>query len=250
MLPFGLDISSYQGKVDFDVIAAHEPKVEFIGIRSGISWGYTDKWFNRNWTEAKRVGIARTAYHVLYPAQPIKAQMDRWLTIVGDDLGEMPLTLDFELVHGCSKNQMRDSLLSADGYIESKTGRKPINYSRANIIDDYCTYDVEYNNYDWWLAQYFSNGQEHTGLTWAPGTRDHDYPKGVDRDRCIIHQTGDHTLGFGVESKMLDYNRWQGDLSSLYAYLGKDPDPSDDTGQLTNEQKVYEILQRDVKPLL
>jgi len=241
-LPFGIDISAYQGKADFDVISVHAEKVEFIGIRAGISWGYTDKWFSRNWAEAKRVGIPRTAYHVLYPAQPIKAQMDHWLTIVGSDLGEMPLTLDVELVHGCSKNQLRDAILSAAGYITAMTGKKPIMYSRASFMDYYVTFDPVWNEYKWWLAQYLATGQEHQGPPMIP--------RGLDRERVIIHQTADHTPGFGVESKQLDYNRWQGDLASLYAYIGKDVDPSDDTGQLSNAEKVYNILQREVKPLL
>lgn len=252
--PFGVDISAYQGQVDFGVLA---PQVKFIAIRSGISWAYSDKWFSRNWIEAKRVGIPRATYHVIYPDQPILQQIEHWLRLVGDDLGEFPFVVDFELVHDCSKNQMRDALLMSVGYVESMTGKRPIIYSRANIIDDFCTFDASYNTYDWWLAGYLSSGAE------APGPVD--LPNGIDRERCIIHQTGDHTtgVGFGVESKMLDYNRWQGDEQSLHDYLlnyGFDngnyqnhddesnddsvqPEPSEDngqssedSGQLTDEQ--------------
>jgi len=38
-LPFGIDISSYQGAPDFVLL---NNQVDFIAIRAGISWGFTD----------------------------------------------------------------------------------------------------------------------------------------------------------------------------------------------------------------
>ena len=47
--PLGVDISAYQfssdgkRKPNFDIINA---KCEFVAVRAGISWGYTDRWFS------------------------------------------------------------------------------------------------------------------------------------------------------------------------------------------------------------
>ncbi len=65
--PFGIDVSRWQGNINWDAVAINKRNVKFVGIRATISWGYVDSWFNRNWVEAKRVGIYRSAYHVVYP---------------------------------------------------------------------------------------------------------------------------------------------------------------------------------------
>jgi len=50
------------------VITSHQPEVIFAGIRAAVSWGYQDAWFQYNWQEARRVGIVRMAYQVVYPS--------------------------------------------------------------------------------------------------------------------------------------------------------------------------------------
>jgi hypothetical protein len=218
--PFGIDVSRYQGKIDWDVVAAHEPKVRFVGIRATVNWGYTDSWFNRNWNAAKSAGILRTAYHVVFPGQSSNRQVNHFLATVGDDLGELPLTLDVELDHGMSYTVIRDTLFACATILESRTGKKPIIYSRGLWIDEHVSGPAGkapqwLDQYDWWLAHYLKTPEEHPGPP--------PLPRGVSRERCIIHQTADHTPGFGVESKMLDYDRWQGNLDSLYKYAGVTP---------------------------
>ena len=93
-LPFGIDVSRYQGVINWNVIAAHVPKVEFVAIRAAVSWGYTDTYFATNWAEARRVGIPRSAYHVFYPDEDPVRQMTYFINVVGkNDLGELPLPL-------------------------------------------------------------------------------------------------------------------------------------------------------------
>jgi len=213
--PFGIDVSSWQGKIDWEVISAHTPKVHFIGIRSGISWGYSDKWFARNWAEAKRVRILRSAYHVIYPASSALRQMDHLFHLLKEDFGELPITLDMELDHGQSKDRVTSAILECADIIRARSGVQPIVYSRANWIDTHTNEGTWRNAFKWWLAQYLRENKEHPGPPRLP--------KGVDREHCIIHQTAAMPPSFGVESKELDYNRWQGDLMSLYAFVGDTP---------------------------
>lgn len=219
--PFGIDVSRWQGNMNWDAIAINSKKVLFAGIRATISWGYVDSWFNRNWVEAKRVGIFRAAYHVMYPGVTPSRQMDNFLKVVGDDIGELPLVLDVELSHNKSPEEIGNTILQCATILESKTGRKPILYSRASFIDAYVTANHSpsawLNKYDWWLAHYLRSGEEHQG----PPT----LPKGVVRERCMVHQTTGTGPGFGVESKVMDYNRWQFSQEHLkkYAVGSKEP---------------------------
>ena len=233
-LPLGIDVSKWQGKIEWDVVGAHIPKVEFTGIRASINYGYTDTWFARNWVEAKRVRIPRTAYHVVYPGTSPEKQIDHFMQVVGNDFGELPLTLDVELDHRLHYTKIAACVLQCAALIESRSGNKPLIYSRALWVDAYITGQGRtppswLNDYDWWLALYTRTGEEHAG---PPSL-----PRGVDRGRCKIHQTSQKGEPIGVESKQLDYNRWQGDLKSLQAYIGKTPEPE----PLTLEERVKRL---------
>ena len=217
-LPFGIDVSRWQGRIQWDVIASHEVKVCLVGIRASINWSYTDKWFARNWFEAKRFQIPRTAYHVVYPNQPAVRQIDHFLQVVGNDHGELPLTLDVELDQGMHYSTIAACVLQCAILIEDRTGRKPLIYSRALWVDNHITGSgnsppLWLDDYDWWLALYLKSGEEHPGPP--------DLPKGVSRQRCKIHQTSQKGKPFGVESKQLDYDRWQGNEQSLADYINQ-----------------------------
>ena len=217
-LPFGIDVSSWQGAINWNVVAAHtNPKVEFAAIRAAISWGYKDPRFDFNWAESRRVGIPRTAYHVIYPAEDPVRQMNHFLNCVGGDLGELPLTIDVELSHDVSPAAYRTCLLTSLQYLATRIQRRAIIYSRASFIDNYVTGSGNtppgwYNLYDWWLAHYLMSGVEHPG---PPAL-----PRGVSRGRVIIHQTSDRGTPIGVESTGLDYNRWQFPLPHFNHYSG------------------------------
>ena len=217
-LPFGIDVSRYQGVIDWDVIAAHEPKVEFVGIRAAISWGYKDTYLDFNWAEARRVGIPRTAYHVFYPTEDPVRQMAHFINCLDGDLGEMPLSIDVELEHDATPEEFQQNLYAALKYIQEVTQRKPIIYSRANFMNYIVTGGLDetppewYADYDYWLAQYLLSGEEHPGPPRMPN--------GVPRSRCIIHQTSGSGEPFGVQSGALDYNRWQFEQAHLEHYTG------------------------------
>ena len=159
-LAFGIDLSRYNtsadGKiqVDFDQIAAHEPKVAFIAMRTGISWGYQDPWFGAYFAEAGRIDRARLAYHVLFPGESAEAQMDNFFRILGEaDLSRTPLVLDLELDHGYSPARITATTLEACRIIQERSGRTPVLYSRAGWVDQYLRV-ADLPPVDWWLAQY------------------------------------------------------------------------------------------------
>lgn len=64
-LLFGADISNWQGgNVDFDQL---KTAVQFVVIKATEGVGFKDPEFDRNWSEAQRVGLARGAYHFAHP---------------------------------------------------------------------------------------------------------------------------------------------------------------------------------------
>lgn len=216
MYPFGIDISRYQYSADgkqkpnFDTINA---TCEFVAVRAGISWGYTDPWFAYSWAH---LTVPRMAYHVIYPAESASAQIDHFLNIVRPTEHDR-LVLDMELDHGCSKACITDTLLGCLEQLLANTGRYPAIYSRANWINQFL--DVSrLPRLDWWLANYLSRRPYplYTPEKPSPPT----LPRGV--SSWLIHQTGERGNGkaHGVASYYVDQNRWNTDNQEISAFFG------------------------------
>lgn len=60
---FGIDISSNNGSIDWNLVAKNPTKVDFVFIKASEGVGYTDPKLNFNSTEAKRVGLKIGYYH-------------------------------------------------------------------------------------------------------------------------------------------------------------------------------------------
>lgn len=205
---FGVDVSVYQGIIDFILLAANAPvSVEYIMIRMGQSWGYQDPNFVYNWNHAKQSGIPRMAYHVIHPGQPIDVQvakvMNIW-NIVGNDFGEGPLWIDLELSHDQSPNTISTKTWEMIQRLRDQMGHDVAVYSADWFLSGYCEPQDWWNEVWWWLAHYLhpSVGQEHVG----PPAR----PEQISPSKVAFHQTSSYGDGnrLGVESLRLDFNRY------------------------------------------
>lgn len=61
----GLDLSNWQGTADWDAITGAGYQFAIIKASEGVT--FTDPQFARNWSECKRVGMGRLAYHYAHP---------------------------------------------------------------------------------------------------------------------------------------------------------------------------------------
>jgi hypothetical protein len=82
--PFGVDLSqhnaSWDGEriPDFDQFKQHSPEVQFVAMRTGVSWGYRDTSFPVIFV--KHCGlVVHFTLHVLYPSADAIRQMDAFL---------------------------------------------------------------------------------------------------------------------------------------------------------------------------
>ena len=235
-LPFGIDISRWNSNKeltrhpDFDKMI--QGGVKFIAMRAGISWGYKDPTFDRNWGEASRVRLPRIAYHVPYFHQPVESQSSHFLRIVegtGVNWGNDRLALDLEVDGGQPRAKITDVTCGMMERLKSITGRYPILYSRASWVDTFMAMNDLLADADWWLAQYYkaNPAPQYTPEYPCPPR----LPKGV--NHWLIHQTAEKGNGsaVGVVSYYVDLNRWNGSLQDMYAYFGMsepvEPDPDD-----------------------
>lgn len=223
--PFGIDISRYQYSLDgkqkpnFDIINA---TCDFVAVRAGISWGYTDPWFKHSWDN---ITVPRLAYHVIYPGENAVNQADHFLNIVKPGVHDR-LVLDMELSHNYSKARITDTTLAVMEYIwENIDQHYPVIYSRASWINLYLNVSMFPANTRWWLATYRKTNPEpqYTPEADPPPI----LPTGV--SKWFMHQTSSHENGKknGVASYYVDTNRFNGTQADLLAYFGytEEPEP-------------------------
>jgi len=160
-LAMGIDLSRFntsadgKKKVDFDVIkASTDPIVRFVAMRSGISWGYTDAWFQFYFQECGRVGLPRAPYHVVYFGESAQSQMDHFFRILGAEHNPVHdrLVIDLEVAGGNSRLQCTDTTLQCMQIIKSRTGRTPVCYSRASWVNEHLFASWFPAETDWWLG--------------------------------------------------------------------------------------------------
>ena len=218
-LPFGIDISKWQGTNDF---VKMKTNTSFVFVKATESWGYTDPKFYANWTGL--VGHNRGAYCYVYPESDPLRQANHLIDIVtqaGVDWKYDRLVLDLEKSgHGLSKAEVSRRVLVMMERIKEVTGRYPILYSRASWVNsNMLLTDPRLINADWWLA-YFR-----TALPYPLYTPEMPPPPlmPIGVSKWLFHQTCEKGKGkeVGVGSYYVDQNRYNGTRAELDAYFGR-----------------------------
>lgn len=148
----GVDVSRWQGLIDWPAVKS---SVDFAIIKAsgGDDGLYPDGQFQRNKSEARRVGILRGFYHfaggVLGPEQ----EADHFVASIGDrQAGEM-LVLDWEVPHAnpvdwCNRFCKR---------VEARTGIKPLIYMNGSTVKGHDWKPLIDNNFGLWVANWGNN---------------------------------------------------------------------------------------------
>jgi GH25 family lysozyme M1 (1,4-beta-N-acetylmuramidase) len=157
----GLDISKWQGDVDYDKLK--EKNVEFVMFRIGYQKGYDkefilDEKFERNIRESNRVGIPVGLYFYSY-ANSKKDAEEQALWIIDKIKNysiSLPIAFDFEDWSNFSKQNMsiKDINDIATHFMKTleDNGYDGINYSSKYYLENIWNID----EYPVWLAHYSS----------------------------------------------------------------------------------------------
>ena len=221
--PLGIDLSVYNSSADgrrrpnFDLIAAHQPSVEFIAMRAGQSWGYRDPAFSYYLAEAQRIGVCILPYHVVFPGESARRQMDSFLRILaGVDLASVRLVLDLELDHGQTRSKITQTLNECLQILQAETSRLPLVYSRTSWVNEHLSLR-DLPELDWWLAQYLPR------RSYPAYTPEFPCPPRLPEGLSVwrIHQTSERAPAIGGSGWYMDYDRWNGTRAELMAYFGR-----------------------------
>jgi lysozyme len=152
----GIDVSSYQGKIDWQMVKSMEEDsvhITFAFIKATEGIVQVDPYFQRNWREGPKVGIICGAYHYFRPEMNGKWQARFFMQNVKPEKGDLPLVVDVEELDGVSPEKMRTELTAFLKYVASKSNTKPIIYSGLKFYQD--NLQGHFDNYIYWLAHYY-----------------------------------------------------------------------------------------------
>lgn len=152
---FGIDVSHYQGKVDWDKVAKVQDSfpIAFTFIRATAGTVKVDRQFKNNWKKAKSKGFVRGAYHYYRPNENSILQANNFIKTVKLKKGDLPPVLDIEAVPRIqSIDSLKIGLKRWLNKVEAYYGVKPIIYSGESFYNDHL-YD-DFSEYPCWIANY------------------------------------------------------------------------------------------------
>ena len=93
---FGIDVSHYQGKINWDKVKASHHPIKFVFIRSTMGQDGVDKEYKANWKGAKQASLIRGVYHYYRPNENSTKQFENFANNVSFSEGDFYPVLDVE----------------------------------------------------------------------------------------------------------------------------------------------------------
>ena len=150
----GVDVSRYQGNIDWPVIASQNIKFAFIKATEGSS--HQDPCFAENWEEVKKTNIYSGAYHFFSFESSGETQAQNFINTVGDlENTNLPPVIDLEFYGDysaapLSRKETQEILNTLLKRLEEYYHVKPIIYTTSKA---YCHYMLGggYGEYPLWF---------------------------------------------------------------------------------------------------
>jgi lysozyme len=152
---FGIDVSQYQGTIDWDNVEAIEEQFElkFVVVRATAGSRKVDLKFKKNWKNLTESMYIQGAYHYYRPDENSTDQANNFIKNVKLRKGHLPPILDIEkMPKGQSMDKLKEGLQNWLTIVEKHYGVKPIIYTGEKYYEDFLQED--FPNYHFWIANY------------------------------------------------------------------------------------------------
>lgn len=163
----GIDISHYQGKIDWDELRDHgriqKNPIRFIMIKATEGSTRIDPMFKENFHEALEHGFTRGAYHFWSNHSTGRAQAEHFIKNVKLADGDLPPVLDVEHKSKTQTDEeFKESVLTWLRLVEQRYKVKPIIYTYYKFKMAYLN-DSVFEEYPYWIAHYYVEKVEYKG---------------------------------------------------------------------------------------
>ena len=161
----GIDISHYQGKIDWDRLVHNKDTqfpIHFIFLKATEGGDHGDDTFVQNFGKARQYGFIRGAYHYFLPRTDAQKQADFFIRTVQLSKGDLPPVLDVETTGKKSPQELKTAVKTWLDRVEAHYGVKPILYTSYKFKMRYLS-DSIFNAYPYWIAHYYVDSVMYEG---------------------------------------------------------------------------------------
>ncbi len=131
----GLDVSHYDGTVDWTKVAASGRVFAVAKATEGDT--FVDPEFATNWAGMKKAGVIRSAYHFFHSTDDPVTQAEQFLSTMGPlEPGDLPPSLDLEVNDGSPPDTVTSTTIAWLDHVAAATHTKPILYTSASFVTD------------------------------------------------------------------------------------------------------------------
>ena len=157
----GIDVSEWQGEIDFARVK--EAGIEIVYIRAGQGFSYEDAEFERNYTEARRNGLKIGVYHYMTArsVEDARLQAQFFASLISGKQIDCRLAMDFESFGSLSRSQINEIAVAYMDELKRLTGKEVVVYS--NTYDATYVFNSEVAREPLWVAQYGVNEPQDNG---------------------------------------------------------------------------------------
>lgn len=200
----GIDVSSYQGQIDWKELADENISFAFIKATEGSS--FVDKNFANNFEEAQKTHLAVGAYHFFSYDSAGQTQAQNFINTVKPYEGMLPPVIDLEFYGDKEANPPAREYVDAQlkamlQALEDHYGQKPIIYATEKSYELYLAED--YGEYDIWIRNVIKR------------------PKLSDRRSWTFWQytNREKRSGYHGEEEYIDMNVFRGSVPEFNEYI-------------------------------
>lgn len=197
----GIDVSHYQGEIDWDTLAKED--IQFAYIKATEGSQSKDEQFDVNWSEAQDKGLRIGAYHFFSLDSPGSTQAENFCGTVTAVEGMLPPVVDIEPygyysdIEHLDKEKMITELAVFLKDVESFYGVKPVIYTTEEWWE---ILQEDFDGYDLWIRNVY--GKPDSSIRWT-----------------FWQFSNRHVLsGYSGEERYIDMNVFCGDESEFFSY--------------------------------
>ncbi|WP_253377202.1 GH25 family lysozyme [Okibacterium sp. HSC-33S16] len=198
----GVDVSAYQGTIDWEVLGTED--IDFAIIKSTEGSGSQDSRFEANWAGARDTDLVVGAYHFMSFESAGETQAQNVIDTVPAEEGTLPVTVDLEYYgdffdNPPSRATVRDILDPLLAALEEHYGVPPIIYATQKSYDRYL--QDHYPDNPIWIRSIASEPTLPDGRDWT----------------MWQYSSRDRLPGYDGDEEFIDMNVFAGSLDDLRA---------------------------------
>ena len=158
----GIDVSGWQGEIDFAKVK--NAGISFVYIKSSEGKNTVDKYFRRNYENAKANGLKIGFYHYVRARNVEDALLEakHFANTIAGTVPDCKLAMDFENFGNLSKNEINNISIVFLEKVEELTKKKMIIYSNTSSARNIFSAELA-NRYPLWVAQYYVSEPSNNG---------------------------------------------------------------------------------------